>query len=108
MNPTQKFWYEILREGILRPYEKEWESSVTTESLYADFTDFSKKLGGRWHSSPSNFGKELKKVCPKVVRKKGKADPPFPGERTWCYVFPGLDECRKLFEAAVKMEIDWS
>ena len=82
---------------------------MPTGQLYDDYIDFAKKIGVRFQLIPSDFGKEIKKLCPQVEKKRPKADHPSCGNgRKWHYFFPALEECRKAFEQLVNIELQWS
>jgi phage/plasmid-associated DNA primase len=105
MNPVGKFWFDRLKDGSLGTIEDGWAGKVESEALYDYYIEFAGKIGDRYKVSESQFGKEIKELCPAVDRKKIKKDN---GQgRAYHLFFPSLEECRKLFEARVDIEIDW-
>ena len=106
MSAVRKFWYERLSQGILCDSAGEWEHAVPTEQLYDDYLKFTDEIGSRYPLTPTEFGKEIKKLCPPVVRQKKPSD--YDNGRKWHYSFPGLEECRKVFESLVNIPVQWS
>lgn len=105
MNSVGKFWYDRLNDGSLKTIEDGWSGKVESEVLYNHYIDFAGKAGDRYKVSESQFGKEIRELCPAVVRKRMKKD--MSQEKVYHLCFPSLEECRKLFESRVKIEIDW-
>jgi len=103
--PTvQKFWYERLRRGYLTSQQGEWISRVETTILKNQFLEFAEQIKDRHPLDESQFGKELRKLCPQLKRGRVTVQG---GRRPWVLDFPDLPTCRKMFEELVKMEIDW-
>ncbi len=50
------------------------------------------------------FDNEIKKICPEVKQIYRMVN----GKRETFYKLPSLKRCRKLFEKAVGIKIDWS
>lgn len=105
MNSVGKFWYDRLKDGSLKTIEDGWSGKVESEALYNHYIEFAGKIGDRFKASESQFGKEIKELCPALERKRIKKDNG--QEKAYHLFFPSLEECRKLFEARVKIEIDW-
>ena len=109
MSPVEKFWYDRLRQGTLSKEDDEWKGHVPTEELYSEYSEYAKQIGSRFILSDSQFGKEVKRLCPEVDKRKPKADHPSCGNgRKNHYVFPGLKQCREAFEKLVNIEVQWS
>ena len=104
MPTVQIFWYERLRRGQLDSRQSDWGSRVSTSQLHGQYLTFAEERKDRHPLSVSQFGKELKKLCPSVKRKKATVES---GKRYYVLEFPDLDTCRQLFEELVKMELDW-
>jgi phage/plasmid-associated DNA primase len=105
MNSVGKFWFDRLKDGSLGTIEDGWSGKVESEALYNHYLDFAGKIGDRYKVSESQFGKEIRDLCPEVVRKRMKRD--MSQEKVYHLLFPSLEECRKLLESKVKNEIDW-
>jgi hypothetical protein len=108
MSPVRKFWYERLSQGSLCESDSEWKCAVPTEQLYEYYLKFADKIGGRYPLTSTEFGKEIRKLCPEVNKQKLKPDHPYDNGRKNHYVFPALDECRKAFQQLVNIELQWS
>ena len=108
MSPVRKFWYERLNRGTLRESDSEWMKVIPTEQLYEGYLRFADKIGGRHQLTPTEFGKEIRKLCPRVIKQKMQSGHHYDNGRKNHYVFPALDECRKAFEQLVNMPVQWS
>jgi hypothetical protein len=119
MTTVQKFWYHRLREGSLIDdpvdgigYGKHgdnkdrWGKGVETKDFHDAYLQFSKSLGEKYLLDPSQFGRQLKSVCP-GVRRTRKSDKTDGHERRPIYIFPPLEVCRAEIERQVNMPIDW-
>jgi len=104
MSTVQKFWYERLCRGYLVSPQSEWGGQVEISNLYNQYLGFAEQVNDRHPLTDSLFGKELKNLCPEIVRRKPTLDS---GRRGYVYRYPDLATCRKQFEKLVKMEIDW-
>ena len=112
MHSVHQFWYECLRDaciGSVGAYSSQtgygcWPDDgdalmeIDCHLLYQIFTQFDELNRNR--PRDNIFGKELKKVCPGIVRKQHTN-----GARY--YSIPPLAECRKTFEDFVKMPVNW-
>ena len=114
MTTVQKYWYERLMDGNLRTTgdgatkygsyrSTEWGGEVISDDQYQDYLAFSKTMNDYRPLCETQFALSLQKMCKDVK----KVRPRVKGERIYMRVFPDLDKCRKEFEEAVKMEIEW-
>jgi hypothetical protein len=103
MSTAQKFWLEILRRGSLTPDNDEWAGEVQTSALYGQYLEFAKGLGDRYPLIDRQFTKEMKKLCPLVVRTRKIIQ----AKRLWVLQFPSIWECRDHFETVFELEEDW-
>jgi phage/plasmid-associated DNA primase len=107
MSPVKKFWYEQLRHGgiistsdRLKDYSTtDWPDAYRCDKLYELYLDFASAIGERYKPIDTQFGKQIRQVCPKINRKKRFGD--------WHYFLPTLAECREYFESLVKIKIEW-
>ena len=104
MSPIEKFWYECLSNGELPPYRHPWMEPIECDTFYDEYNGFASKIGGHCKLSGIQAGKELKRLCPKVSRKRHTSGM---GNRAYHYFFPPLAECRKHFENLVDINLDW-
>jgi len=117
MSPFDKFWFDKLRNGVLDPKNEiigdEWLKDgnvrIQTSILYDEYIEFCDRLGIRRKKVDYQFGKDLKKVCPKVEKKyKAILDSTGAGQRKWHYEFPRLQICRDFFEKKIgRIEYVW-
>lgn len=101
MSSVKKFWFEILQNGCW-PFSETWESRIDCEKIYKEYVAFANNLREKTPVADSQFGKELRNLCPSISRKRGSGE-----GRPWQYDFPPIDECRKQFEQAVNMTLKW-
>ncbi len=113
MNSFKKWWYDALQnEGFYNEDEEKkvefwpWNQPHETKRLYDAYLLSSKEVNGKNHLSQAQFGTDLNKISPKIV----KTRPSINGQRIGCYVLPPLEECRKYFEILVSAEnnISWT
>jgi hypothetical protein len=99
MNSVGKFWYDRLKDGRLREEDDDWKGSVEFKDFYENFLTYAGKIGDKYRATESQLGKEIRDICPAVIRRRIK--------KAYHLIFPSLEECRKLFEARVNIKIDW-
>jgi hypothetical protein len=101
MTTIEKFWLDRLRDGTLDDYEG-WGKPIKTSDLRDMYVEHGHSIGERYLLNDTQFGKNLKCLCPGMERKKQST-----GSRTWEYHFPPLNQCRKDFEKKVGQAIEW-
>jgi phage/plasmid-associated DNA primase len=102
MTSTQRFWYEVLRRGYLVE-AGDWPTYIKVQELHAEYIEFAKDHNISYRDAASKFGKELRKVCAKIIRKQITLD----GKRQYVFFLPNLDECRELFENNTRIPGKW-
>lgn len=107
MHITHKFWFEVLRRGeLLKSGSTSWDLDglVQTSSLYDEYLEFARNLGCKRPDIDNNFTRRIREVCKPVFRERLTG---IAGVRSWHLRFPSLNECRKCFEKAIRMEVNW-
>lgn len=112
LEPVAQFWRDRLQEGHLLPDHDQWENNVVKESLYDYFIENVKKTGYAKGCIIGDFCKKMKTYCPAVTDKKMKAfvrtkNGDEEELRKNHFVFPSLEECRKLFDNYLGMKNKW-
>jgi hypothetical protein len=115
MDTVEKYWFERLKEGTLRPIQQAelanystysvggWTGEVFIADQYADYLTFADRLKDRHPLCEQQFGLKLRKLC-KGIQKRRTRD----GEgRVTIRLFPTLEECRAEFCELVKLNIEW-
>lgn len=98
MTTVQKFWFERLR-GV-----DEWPKEyVLKKHIFEEYHNFAKRCGDGYPIIPQQLGKALKVLCPGI--RSGRLTHTQGRERV--YFLPKLDVCRKIFEEAVGVKVDW-
>ena len=100
---VEKFWYERLRHGTLTSNDRQWESYIETQKLYAEYIEFANFLKARYPQADSQVIKKIKKLCPSAKNSR----PVINGARVCVLRFDHLENCRKEFAEAVRIDIDW-
>jgi hypothetical protein len=102
MKPVEAFWFTKLRNGKLEADNFDWNETILKDALYKQYLSFcDEALNQRFKLIEAQFAKEIYRVCSKADQKRVKVGE---FERRRCYVFPPLDECRKLFETALNVK----
>jgi hypothetical protein len=94
---VEKFWFEVLTEGNL-------ETTVPKNEFYDRYLNFADRIKDRHPLADAAFGKKLFDLCPEL--KHGR--PWVNGVRRTVYYFPGIEECRRMFQEKVGMSVDWN
>ena len=103
MPTAHKFWLERLRAGTLIDEHREWDPYVITENLFQAYLNFAANYGDRYRLIDRQFTKEIKRLCPGVVRKQKVIET----RDKWVLYFPELETCRKNFESIVGIRVNW-
>ena len=80
-----------------------WKQEIGTDNLYQDYCDISEKIGIKRRVTPTAFGKQLKKLIPECKREKKQVQK----IRSWVYLIPSLQECRRLFDQITQSDHNW-
>ena len=111
MDTIQKFWFERLKDGVLRHIdpgepdqygELDW-GEICRKKFYDDYLAFADSLKDRFPLSPQQFGISLRKMCKEVRDTRPKVN----GRRIRVYRFPSLEGCRREFSQLVGAQINW-
>lgn len=100
--PAELYWYECLKAGSNLIMGDTWIPGIPFAKQYDDFLNFVDKQKIK-PTTPSVFGKRLKKLCPGISRQR----PLMESKRVWVNNFPQLEVCRKDFEKIVGISIAW-
>ena len=109
LDSAESFWLMVLDRGALLEEHDLWKQIVAKRLLHAEFQRYARNHGDRHPLTPIAFGMRLGKLCPSC-KGDGKTTTLINGDqphRENAYRFPPLEQCRKEFEAEVKMEPDW-
>ncbi|MCF8074031.1 MAG: DUF5906 domain-containing protein [Desulfarculaceae bacterium] len=109
LDSADSFWLMVLDRGALLEDHDFWKQIVAKRLLHAEFQKFARNRGDRHPLTPIAFGMRLGKLCPSC-KGDGKTTTLINGDqphRENAYRFPPLEQCRKEFEAEVKMTPDW-
>jgi hypothetical protein len=101
MTTEQKFWFEKLRAGD----EYHWPEFELTEDVYKKYVEFADTCGDRYKLIDSQFGGELRRLCP-TMRRARKRFPHSHGRKP-VYFWPKLEQCRSYFEKTVGIPVSW-
>jgi hypothetical protein len=130
-----RYWYNVLRLGQIKKItgekgiDHDW-ICVGRRIFYDNYVKNVRKVNPRARIlSEDEFGRELRKLVPKVVDGKivkekilgkdgvvrGEKIVTLIGEkrigtdpyRIWCHIFPPLDLCRELMDFRLRSETDW-
>ncbi len=113
-DPVQAYWFERLNEGTMPEeetiefksdfYLHAWPERNHKQDLYNHYLDFCSKIRRGSSSTKSQFYKQLKSLCPELSTVRVSVNV---NKKIGYLKLPALDVCRKSFENAVKMRVDW-
>ena len=107
MSMEEQFWYERLTLGQLVDRHTYWKYACAKETLYEQYSDYCRTRGRQaFCKGRQQFGSFLKKVCPKLERKKAYSSSD--KNRFYQHIFPSLEECRRMFEQRFGISTQWS
>ena len=105
MSRVQEFWFETLNKGRLLSRHDGWERSVSKEALHIAFLNAARDTGDRRRAAESEFGKEIRKLCPEIRARKKWNRTTKKQERV--YELPPLETCRTAFVKFMGQNIEW-
>ena len=115
LDSVESWWLGRLHAGAPTHQHNDWPADVPivvpVSSVFNDYILTAEKVGFRRRSSETAFGIALNRLLPGRLEKKRRSVAEEDGvtpRRTWCYVLPGLEEARDLFERAVGQPIVWA
>jgi len=115
MDTVQKYWFERLSDGCLRPIDPiepasygehahgGWTGKINTTDQHADYLKFAGSINDRFPLCETQFALAINKLCKDAKKTRKRM-----GEkRVYVRVFPSLAECRAEFDALIKMDVEW-
>ena len=121
MDSVEQFYFNVLKTGDLNN-KGDWNNGlVKCKVLQKRYVDSSKDIGVTRRASETAFGIKLKKLCPKLKKKrvsvelkklcsklkKKRVSVEVPTKQEAVYLLPDLHTCRTHFETLIGTEIDW-
>jgi hypothetical protein len=108
MSSEQKWWLDVLREGML-PGDEEGTGVTPTRALYDDYIEHAKTTGVPRRSTETMLGTFLQKLFDGRELRRRRSEPRPDGRvsRPYVYEFPPLAECRQRFDEAFGQPIAW-
>ncbi|HSH28636.1 MAG TPA: hypothetical protein VK971_01915, partial [Thiohalobacter sp.] len=107
LEPLHQWWLDCLLEGEVQgsDFAGGWPDSVETERLRAALRRYFRDRNVRARvPSAHEFGHQLKRVAPKVTRKRVRID----GDTLrYAYVMPDLAVCRDDWDALIGHRVPW-
>jgi Family of unknown function (DUF5906)/Primase C terminal 1 (PriCT-1) len=105
MSPTQRWWFEKLKDGRLLPADKGWEATVPRTALHENYVNALDTVGIQRKSLETELGIQLRNLLGDLPMRETRRQAN--GGRQRCWIFPPLTECREQFERLVKKKITW-
>jgi hypothetical protein len=96
MDSVEKYWFSRLMD-------ERFDRLIPTAVLYGNYKGFCRQHNIKYPLLNKQFGKEIRKLCPGIRKTRGTT----PRGREYTYVIPDLETCRRNFEAALNMSINW-
>lgn len=112
LDSVEIWWFERLRAGAPTRARDDWAKTVARAELIDDYIDQSDRIGVKRKAAETEVGMKLSRLVPalgetRIVVERRDKDGNIIAKRSWCWVFPGLAECRAAFEAAVQQPVMW-
>jgi len=104
MEVHESWWYSRLQEGATVSCEQGWRTEVPVKALYTDYLEFSQQQRVFRPLSPTAFGIFLRRCLGDKVEMRQRRQNKV---REWCYVIPGLAECRALWDSKLLGHNKW-
>lgn len=103
---VESWLLESLRAGTLLHITNTWPGEVETSDVFNAVQVFaqSRKSGKGWLPLESEIGRALKKIVGGWDRRRRRQAG---GERSYYYSVPSLAECRRDWDAFMKVKTDW-
>lgn len=114
LSPEQEWWYQKLQNGKVIPNHVSWNAPVFKEDLRLDYVNYSKDLGIPRRLSSTVLGKFLYSTLPEgwprvrqLVRTYISPGGERHSERSYAYIFPDIQECRKWWDEKFGGPYEW-
>jgi hypothetical protein len=115
MTPVQSWWFERLRDGVVREQDDVWEITVSTKEVVDSYMTHARQMGISRRAAETSLGMQLQQVVPRLSRNKVlcsawvKVDENWVKEpkRQYAYNLPPLEDCRSFFDDKMGVETDW-
>ncbi len=104
LDPRDRWWYGKLVSGNLLPSDDGWVSEVPKSQLHEDYVQELRLSGVKGIRTETELGMWLRKMLGPAL---SMTRPMLYGQRTKCWVFPSLQECRDLFDRMTNSKHDW-
>jgi hypothetical protein len=116
LEPVPSWWLGRLVDGSQTHRAAAWREKIPIRTLHRDFLRTSEDLGVRRRSSETEFGIQMRKLCPPIsvtrsteevdeVDDMGRETKIY--KRVNCWKFPSLAEARAEFETALRQPYAW-
>jgi hypothetical protein len=103
MDSVQKWWLTCLQKEKVTEDDEYWPKHKLPADVHQAYQEFCTAERERHPAPYIGFFKKLRKLCSGIELKKMDLG----WGRNNYTTFPHLDDCRKGFEARVKMTVDW-
>jgi hypothetical protein len=116
LDPITAWWLVRLENGSQTQRAVGWRARLPTITLLNDFHRNAERLGVRRKAAETEFAIRMRRLVPGLQRVRAWEDVELIGDdgrpqsyrrRVWCWDFPSLGDCRRLFEDAIGQEYDW-
>lgn len=118
MRPEESWWYHKLLEGRWLQDHQRYETKVIKDLLYEDYVDEMVSQGVQRRLNRISLGKFISKVSPgsypesvqeyvRTPARSSRGSDYARKSRPWHYLFPSLEEMRKMFERSVGKMDAW-
>jgi len=116
MDVDAEWWLTLLRRGTLLLEQDEWCDFVVIDLLVGDYVNYTRGYNISRRGNATRMGMALNDFFPGGIKKFQRTAPTTIPQsdgstktvgRPWCYRVPGLEECRKHFDANFGGPYNW-
>jgi hypothetical protein len=101
MPVEQSWWLEVLQQGKIKPFDKEWDAKFTFQRMHEAYTEHAKELGLRRPLTKELLGRRIRKFTHIDEHRPDNT-------KTREYWLQPLENCRRTFDAFLGVSISWS
>jgi hypothetical protein len=101
MPVEQSWWLEVLQQGWIMPFDKEWKAKFSFHDLHSSYTKHAKELRLSRPLTKETLGRRIRKFTTIDERRPDNT-------KSREYWLQPLEDCRRTFEEYLGITINWN